>query len=161
MEQPTNLTGLDLRAEIDRIDDQILALFEQRLAVASVVGRAKDAPSGAHTKLRPDREQAVLARMLSKCQPENAEAVEHLWREIVGWGTAYTAGSTAQVRSPNHAVTVTATGALHHGDGVGALVLLAAALVAEHLCTIRKDDDDDQPGPPSPPEPGLGLSHHD
>lgn len=31
------------------------------------------------------------------------------------------------------------------------LVLLAAALVAEHLCTIRKDDDDEQPG----------LSHHD
>jgi hypothetical protein len=41
---------------------------------------------------------------------------------------------------------------------VTALVLLAAALVAEHLCTIRKDDDDEQPGPP---EPGFGLSHHD
>ena len=44
---------------------------------------------------------------------------------------------------------------------VGGLVLVAAGLYAEHLCTIRKDDDDDQPGPPSPPEPGLGLSHHD
>ena len=41
---------------------------------------------------------------------------------------------------------------------VAAAVLLVAALVAEHLCTIRKDDDDEQPGPP---EPGLGLSHHD
>jgi hypothetical protein len=29
----------------------------------------------------------------------------------------------------------------------GAL-LVAAGLVAEHLCTIRKDDDDEQPGPP-------------
>lgn len=38
------------------------------------------------------------------------------------------------------------------------LVLMVAALVAEHLCTIRKDDDDEQPGPP---EPGFGLSHHD
>ena len=69
-----------LRAEIDSLDDQILELFEQRLAVAATVGRAKDAPSGPHTKLRPDREQTVLSRMLSKCQPENAEAVEHLWR---------------------------------------------------------------------------------
>lgn len=43
---------------------------------------------------------------------------------------------------------------------VGGVVLLAAALVAEHLCTIRKDDDDEHPGSP-PPEPGLGLSHHD
>ena len=33
----------------------------------------------------------------------------------------------------------------------GAL-LVAAALVAEHLCTIRKDDDDEQPGGD---EPGL------
>jgi len=41
---------------------------------------------------------------------------------------------------------------------LAALVLLAAALVAEHLCTIRKDDDDEHPGPE---EPGFGLSHHD
>jgi len=41
---------------------------------------------------------------------------------------------------------------------VTALVLLAQALVAERLCTIRKDDDDEQPGPP---DPGFGLSHHD
>ena len=89
-----------LRAEIDRIDDQILALFEQRLAVASVVGRAKDAPSGAHTKLRPDREQTVQAQMLSKCAPENAEAVEHLWREIVGWGLARQGRLQVQVWAP-------------------------------------------------------------
>ena len=41
---------------------------------------------------------------------------------------------------------------------VGGLVLVAASLVAEHLCTIRKDDDDEHPGPP---EPGYGLSHRD
>jgi len=40
---------------------------------------------------------------------------------------------------------------------IGGAVLLAAALVAEHWCTIRKDDDDEQPGPD---EPGFGLSHH-
>ncbi|MBN9155573.1 MAG: DUF3180 domain-containing protein [Microbacterium sp.] len=33
-------------------------------------------------------------------------------------------------------------------------VLVAAGLVAEHLCTIRKDDDDEQPGVP-------GLDTHD
>jgi len=40
----------------------------------------------------------------------------------------------------------------------GGVVLVVAALYAEHLCTIRKDDDDDQPGPD---EPGYGLSHQD
>ena len=89
-----------LRAEIDGIDDQILVLFEKRLAVAATVGRAKDAPTGPHTKLRPDREQAVLARMLSKCQTENAEAVEHLWREIVGWGLARQGRLQVQVWAP-------------------------------------------------------------
>ena len=39
---------------------------------------------------------------------------------------------------------------------VGGLILVVAGLVAEHLCTIRKDDDDDQPGPA---DPGFGLSH--
>jgi len=77
-----------LRAEIDSLDDQILELFERRLAVAAQVGKAKDAPTGPHTKLRPDREQAVQARVLKQCEPENREAVEHLWREIVGWGLA-------------------------------------------------------------------------
>lgn len=41
---------------------------------------------------------------------------------------------------------------------VGGLLLVAAGLVAEHLCTIRKDDHDDQPGAA---DPGFGLSHHD
>lgn len=41
---------------------------------------------------------------------------------------------------------------------LGALALVAAGLIAEHLCIIRKDDDDD---PPGPPDPGFGLSHND
>jgi len=39
----------------------------------------------------------------------------------------------------------------------GAVVLIAAGVIAEQLCTIRKDDDDDQPGPP---EPDATPSHH-
>ena len=38
----------------------------------------------------------------------------------------------------------------------GAL-LVAAGLYAEHLCTIRKDDDDQQPGGQ---DPGLGTADH-
>lgn len=40
---------------------------------------------------------------------------------------------------------------------IGGLALVIAALVAEYLCTVGKDDDDDQP---EPGEPDLGLSHH-
>ena len=89
-----------LRAEIDNIDDQILELFERRLAIAAQVGKAKDAPSGPHTKLRPDREQAVLERLKSKAQPQNQEAVGALWREIVGWGLARQGRLQVQVYAP-------------------------------------------------------------
>ncbi|GAA1953779.1 DUF3180 domain-containing protein [Microbacterium deminutum] len=37
-------------------------------------------------------------------------------------------------------------------------ILVAAGLVAEHLCTIRKDDDDEQPGGD---DPGLQPRLHD
>lgn len=89
-----------LRHEIDELDDQLLALFERRLGIAARVGQAKDAPSGPHVKLRPDREQAVLDRMISRADPDNREAVESLWRQIVGWGLARQGRMQVQVWSP-------------------------------------------------------------
>src|SRR4051812_41189261 len=85
---PEQMALAALRHEIDLVDDEILALFQRRLAIAAKVGQAKDAPHGPHTKLRPDREQSVLGRMIAKADPENTTAVEGLWREIVGWGLA-------------------------------------------------------------------------
>jgi len=89
-----------LRHEIDVLDDQLLALFERRLAIAARVGRAKDAPSGPHLKLRPDREQTVLDRVLAQAAPDNREAVESLWRQVVGWGLARQGRMQVQVWSP-------------------------------------------------------------
>lgn len=40
---------------------------------------------------------------------------------------------------------------------VAGILLVAAGLVAEHLCTIRKDDDDEHPGGI---DPGLGTHSH-
>ncbi|MBX3476101.1 MAG: chorismate mutase [Brevundimonas sp.] len=97
---PEQMALAALRHEIDLVDDQLLALFEQRLRLAARVGRAKDAPTGPHTKLRPDREQAVMARMLDRCDPDNAPAVGHLWREIVGWGLARQGVQKVQVWAP-------------------------------------------------------------
>jgi hypothetical protein len=42
---------------------------------------------------------------------------------------------------------------------VASVWLVAAALIAEHLCTIRRDDDDHEPGPDDP-GPGVTPSHH-
>jgi chorismate mutase len=97
---PEQMALAALRHEIDLIDDEMLVLFQKRLAIAAKVGLAKDAPHGPHTKLRPDREQTVLSRVLSKAKPENATAVEGLWREIVGWGLAQQGQLQVQVWAP-------------------------------------------------------------
>ncbi len=97
---PEQMALAALRHEIDELDDQLLSLFQKRLAIAARVGRAKDAPAGPHVKLRPDREQTVLERVLRQCRPDNREAVEHLWREIVGWGLARQGRMAVQVWSP-------------------------------------------------------------
>ncbi|WP_448793802.1 chorismate mutase [Brevundimonas sp.] len=97
---PEQMALAALRHEIDLVDDEILALFQRRLAIAAKVGQAKDAPHGPHTKLRPDREQTVLSRVLAKAEPENAVAVEGLWREIVGWGLARQGQLQVQVWAP-------------------------------------------------------------
>jgi chorismate mutase/prephenate dehydratase len=88
---PEHMALAALRHEIDHLDDELLALFERRLAIA---------PAGPHVKLRPDREQSVLARMLAKADPDNREAVESLWRQIVGWGLARQGRIKVQVWSP-------------------------------------------------------------
>ena len=97
---PEQMALAALRHEIDVLDDQLLTLFERRLAIAARVGRAKDAPCGPHLKLRPDRERAVHDRVLAQAAPDNREAVESLWREIVGWGLARQGRMQVQVWSP-------------------------------------------------------------
>jgi chorismate mutase len=97
---PEQMALAALRHEIDQIDDEMLVLFQKRLAIAAKVGLAKDAPHGPHTKLRPDREQTVLSRVLSRAEPDKVTAVEGLWREIVGWGLAQQGQLQVQVWAP-------------------------------------------------------------
>jgi chorismate mutase/prephenate dehydratase len=97
---PEQMALAALRHEIDLVDDELLALFQRRLAIAAKVGLAKDAPHGPHTKLRPDREQTVLSRVMARADPANLQAVEGLWREIVGWGLARQGQLQVQVWAP-------------------------------------------------------------
>ncbi|MEV6389035.1 Eco57I restriction-modification methylase domain-containing protein [Nocardia xishanensis] len=63
--------------------------------------------------------------------------VDLVLREVFGWAQMYTAGSAVAVKSPNHQVTVTATGALVRGDLTGALVL-----VTDPVSSLRDPLDD-------------------
>lgn len=97
---PDQMALAALRHEIDLIDDQLLELFEKRLAIAARVGKAKDAPCGPHVKLRPDRERTVRDRMRGQARPENRAAVESLWRQIVGWGLARQGVTRVRIWAP-------------------------------------------------------------
>ncbi|GAA2987166.1 MULTISPECIES: Eco57I restriction-modification methylase domain-containing protein [Streptomyces] len=50
--------------------------------------------------------------------------VDTVLRQVLRWGTTYSAAPVGEVRSPNHAITVHADGALVYGETIGALVLV-------------------------------------
>ena len=69
----------DLRAEIDAIDAQLLALIAQRLGIADRVRAVK--PGGV-TLFRPEREIAMLARV--SAGPIPAPLANTIWRAFIG-----------------------------------------------------------------------------
>ncbi len=68
------------RDQIDRIDDELLRLFNQRAGLAQQIGHAK----GNGAVLRPEREAQVLTRMRqANSGPLSAEAIVHLFTEVM------------------------------------------------------------------------------
>ena len=72
-----------LRAELDRIDDQILDLIERRLAASGEIAALKDAEGDRHLKLRPRRQAQILERLKERANHAAPELVEKVWREIM------------------------------------------------------------------------------
>lgn len=68
------------RGQIDRIDDELLKLMNQRAGLAQQIGHAK----GNGAVLRPEREAQVLQRMVqANTGPLSAQAVTALFTEIM------------------------------------------------------------------------------
>jgi chorismate mutase / prephenate dehydratase len=79
-----------LRGEIDALDGQMLSLLQRRLELAREIGRAKPAAAEGEpgSAFRPDREQAVVGRLLERAPPALRPVVLGIWREIMGAGLA-------------------------------------------------------------------------
>ena len=75
----------DLRKEIDRIDDTLHDLLQERSALACEIAAVKKpAAVNAAPALRPAREAAILRRLLARHKGElPAQAVVRIWREIL------------------------------------------------------------------------------
>lgn len=74
-----------LRCEIDRIDDALLELVEQRLAATRGLATIKDA-GGDVLKLRPRREAEVVARLTARWQQVEPSLIRHLWSTLMAYG---------------------------------------------------------------------------
>jgi 3-deoxy-7-phosphoheptulonate synthase len=72
-----------LRAELDRIDDQILDLIDHRLAVSVEIAATKDAEGDRHLKVRPRRQAQIFQRLKAQANHAAPELVEGVWREIM------------------------------------------------------------------------------
>ncbi len=69
------------RAAIDRLDDEILKLIQQRLALAEEVGKSKVRGGLAW---RPAREAQLFARLVGRASATlSASAVERLWSTVI------------------------------------------------------------------------------
>lgn len=75
----------ELRAEIDRIDQDLLSLIARRLATGRAVGACKKQDDDGHLWLDPRREQAVIDALLSRAGPLPPSLVEAVWRELIGF----------------------------------------------------------------------------
>lgn len=72
-----------LRAEIDRIDDELLALVAQRLSRTKAIAELKHSADRSTLLLRPDRERELLERLKRSSAGLPPFVVEAIWREIM------------------------------------------------------------------------------
>lgn len=68
-----------IRAELDEIDTQLLALLARRLAIA---GRVRATKPVGRTPFRPEREAEMIARLSKGVAP--APLVQRIWYALIG-----------------------------------------------------------------------------
>ncbi len=70
----------DIRTEIDKIDDQILALLNERLGYSLAVKKTKQGSSA----IRPEREQQIVKRLVTKnTGPLTEEAIGSIFASVI------------------------------------------------------------------------------
>jgi chorismate mutase / prephenate dehydratase len=90
MDSPSAPPSLeDIRREIDRIDDAVLKLIGERLAMVDRVRAAKkESEDGRSSPMRPGREAGILKRLIEASKDEiPAEVCFTVWRALISAAT--------------------------------------------------------------------------
>jgi chorismate mutase-like protein len=128
-----------LRAEIDRLDEQILPLLNRRAALAVDIGRLKHA-AGAQLYV-PERERAVLARLVThNSGPLSHRSVCRIFGEVMAASlaledrqTVVAAGAAPDVLTAAVAYAAGPEAKVTHADSIEAAV---AAFTADPACVL-------------------------
>ncbi len=112
----------ELRRKIDRLDEQIQELINERVTVAKKIAEVKS-HSGSGCFYRPEREARILRGVIQRNKgPLPDEAMVHLFREIMSASLAVQAPVTVAFLGPEG--TYTHSAALKHfGHSVVSLPL--------------------------------------
>ena len=79
----TNIKLKELRAEIDRLDAELLSVLEKRVAIVGDIAAAKK-DDGKAIAFRPGREASVLRNILNKHSSKLPDTViAAIWRELI------------------------------------------------------------------------------
>jgi chorismate mutase / prephenate dehydratase len=90
-----------LRAEIDRIDQQILELLIERSAVVRRIGDVKGDRLDGRSPLRPAREAQILRRLAARAGDRfPAQVLVRMWRELIAELTRLQAPLSVAVFAP-------------------------------------------------------------
>jgi chorismate mutase/prephenate dehydratase len=101
-----------LRAELDRIDNQIHDLLMRRAEVVEHVAR-----SGKPAAFRPGREASIIRRLLQRHKSALAPAsLVRIWRELLAGTTSMQGGFSLAVCDPDHGATLTQLAREHFGN---------------------------------------------
>lgn len=123
-----------VRAEIDRIDDALLDLMEERLERSLAIAQLKRNTQSAHINLRPDREQDVIDRVATRATGMPAQAVATIWRALMAVSLQAQKPMEIVLHTEQQPVAVTDQARLRFGCSAR---LIAAGSPAEALARAR------------------------
>jgi isochorismate pyruvate lyase len=87
-------TKEDVRAELDRIDTALVALFAERHQYVTRMAELKDDPHEAYV---PDRIEAIIRRVRERASALDLDEdqAELIWRTLIDWNVNYEKGVIA------------------------------------------------------------------
>lgn len=113
----TNKKLEELRAEVDRLDTELLNVLERRVAIVKDIAAAKE-DDGTHLAFRPGREAQVLHRILDAHKSELSDAVvASIWREIISAVCRMQKPQSVSITAPEKSVGYWDLARMHFGSG--------------------------------------------